>query len=435
MRLTDDFYEDEKSNNKIFLYMVLFMSIVILAVTGLVFGMNYKGKKGSGYQLAKEQAEARRQAAGIDDTQVPLEKSADSLISGSTLTSDQLDIWDLSALDGAEYETAPQSSKNGTVINQTTGETIVDGSLNSGSENSAANLAEGKTSVYDMPEKEELEEVTQTEETQTEETQTEETQEEDNGLNDGKHTLVILSDGSEQLVELNDKLALNKYVKSRFVYKNPIMSYYINGKEASWFGVDISSKQGVVDFKKLKKAGCDYVMIKVGGRGYSSGEIVLDEKLKDYMTGAKNAGLDIGVYFFSQAITKDEIEEEVQTLLEAIKDYSVNYPIVFDMEEIEGDMARVDSLDIDSRTSLAKQFLDDVKKAGYTPMLYGNKEWLVTKIDLEALSDYDIWLSQEADTPDYPYEFTMWQYDKEGTISGISEKTGMNISFVDYSQE
>lgn len=425
MRLTDDFYEDEKSNNKIFLYMVLFMSIVILAVTGLVFGMNYKGKKGSGYQLAKEQAEARRQAAGIDDTQVPLEKSADSLISGSTLTSDQLDIWDLSALDGAEYETAPQSSKNGTVINQTTGETIVDGSLNSGSENSAANLAEGKTSVYDMPEKEELEEVTQTEETQ----------EEDNGLNDGKHTLVTLSDGSEQWVELNDNLALNKYVKSRFVYKNPIMSYYINGKEASWFGVDISSKQGVVDFKKLKKAGCDYVMIKVGGRGYSSGEIVLDEKLKDYMTGAKNAGLDIGVYFFSQAITKDEIEEEVQTLLEAIKDYSVNYPIVFDMEEIEGDMARVDSLDIDSRTSLAKQFLDDVKKAGYTPMLYGNKEWLVTKIDLEALSDYDIWLSQEADTPDYPYEFTMWQYDKEGTISGISEKTGMNISFVDYSQE
>lgn len=425
MRLTDDFYEDEKSNNKIFLYMVLFMSIVILAVTGLVFGMNYKGKKGSGYQLAKEQAEARRQAAGIDDTQVPLEKSADSLISGSTLTSDQLDIWDLSALDGAEYETAHQSSKNGTVINQTTGETIVDGSLNSGSENSAANLAEGKTSVYDMPEKEELEEVTQTEETQ----------EEDNGLNDGKHTLVTLSDGSEQWVELNDNLALNKYVKSRFVYKNPIMSYYINGKEASWFGVDISSKQGVVDFKKLKKAGCDYVMIKVGGRGYSSGEIVLDEKLKDYMTGAKNAGLDIGVYFFSQAITKDEIEEEVQTLLEAIKDYSVNYPIVFDMEEIEGDMARVDSLDIDSRTSLAKQFLDDVKKAGYTPMLYGNKEWLVTKIDLEALSDYDIWLSQEADTPDYPYEFTMWQYDKEGTISGISEKTGMNISFVDYSQE
>lgn len=425
MRLTDDFYEEEKSNNKVFLYMALFMSVVILAVTGLVFGMNYKGKKGSGYQLAKEQAEARRQEAGINDTQVPLEKSADSLISGSTLTSDQLDIWDLSALDGVEEEKAPKSSKNGTVINQTTGETIVDGSINSGSENSAANLADGKTSVYDMPEKEEMEEVARMEDIQ----------EEENVLNDGKHTLVTFADGSQQWVELNDALALNKYVKSRFVYKNPIMSYYINGKEASWFGVDISCKQGVVDFKKLKKAGCDYVMIKVGGRGYSSGEIVLDEKLKNYMTGAKNAGLDIGVYFFSQAITEKEIEEEVQTLLEAIKDYPVNYPVVFDMEEVEGDMARVDSLDMDSRTILAKKFMDNVKKAGYTPMLYGDKEWLITKINLEAISDYGIWLSQEADTPDYPYEFTMWQYDKEGTISGISEKTGMNISFVDYSEE
>ena len=68
-------------------------------------------------------------------------------------------------------------------------------------------------------------------------------------------------------------------------------------------------------------------------------------------------------------------------------------------------------------------------------MLYGNKEWLVTKLNLEELSGYDIWLSQEGDTPDYPYEFTMWQYNKEGTISGITEETGLNISFVDYSEE
>ena len=176
-------------------------------------------------------------------------------------------------------------------------------------------------------------------------------------------------------------------------------------------------------------------MIKVGGRGYSSGEIVLDEKLKDYMTGAKNAGLDIGVYFFSQAITEDEVEEEVETLLEAIKDYSVKYPVVIQMQEIEGDIARVDSLDMDSRTELTKLFLSEVEDAGYKPMLYGNKEWLVTKIDLEALAEYDVWLSQEADTPDYPYEFNMWQYEKTGKISGISEETGLNICFVDYAKE
>ncbi len=427
MRLTDDFYEEEKdsSNNKLFLYMALFMSVVVLGITGLVFLMNHEDKSGSNYALAKEQAEARRQEAGITDEQVPMEKGVDELISGSTLTSDQLDIWDLSALAGADEEAAPASSKNGTVTNQTTGEVVVDGSSNNKSQNSATNLTEGKTSVYDMPEKEEMEETQEV-------ADTEETQEE---LNDGKHTLVTFADGSEEWVELNENLALNDYVKSRFVYKEPIMSYYVNGKQASWFGVDISSKQGVVDFKKLKKAGCDFVMIKTGGRGYSSGEIVMDEKLKDYMTGAKNAGLDIGVYFFSQAVSKSEIEEEVETFLEAIKDYSVNYPVVFMMQEVEGDMARVELLDTESRTSLAKTFLEKVKKAGYTPMLYGNKEWLVTKLNLEELSGYDIWLSQEGDAPDYPYEFTMWQYNKEGTISGITEETGLNISFVDYSEE
>lgn len=424
MRLTDDYYEEEKDSSKFLLYMVLFMSVVILGVTGLVFLMNHEDKSGSNYQLAKEQAEARRQAAGISDEQVPMEKSVDSLISGSTLTSDQLDIWDLSALDGVEEE-VPKSTKNGTVINQTTGETIVDGSSNNGSENSAAILAEGKTSVYDMPEKEEDVELVETEEAEEAETE----------LDDGKYTLVTFADGTEERVALNENLAFNDYVKSRFVYKNPIMSYYVNGKEESWCGVDISSKLGVVDFKKLKKAGCDYVMIKVGGRGYSSGEVVLDEKLKEYMTGAEKAGLDIGVYFFSQAINEDEIEEEVETLLEAIKDYDVNYPVVFRMQEVEGDMARVESLDIDSRTQLASSFLKEIADAGYTPMLYGNKEWLVTKIDLEALSEYDIWLSQEEDTPDYPYEFTMWQYEKAGTISGIAEETGLNISFVDYAEE
>lgn len=421
MRLTDDYYEEEK-DSKLFLYMVLLMSIVVLGVVGLIFWMNHEDKSGSNFELAKQQAAERRQAAGISEEQVPMEKSVNSLISGSTLTSDQLNIWDLSALNGAEEEEAPKSTKNGTVTNQTTGETIVDGSSNNGSENSAAKLAEGKTSVYDMPDKSE-EETTVMEETETEE------------VNHDTQTLVTRADGTEEWVELNENLATNNYSKSRFVYKDPIMSYYLNGKAASWCGADISAKQGVVDFKKLKKAGCDFVMIKVGGRGYSSGEIVLDDKLKDYMKGAKNAGLDIGVYFFSQAITKDEIEEEAETLLEAIKDYDVKYPVVFQMQEVEGDMARVEALDTDSRTTLAKLFLNTIDDAGYKPMLYGNKEWLLTKVDLEALAGYDIWLSQEADTPDYPYEFSMWQYDKAGTISGISEETGLNICFVDYAKE
>ena len=174
-------------------------------------------------------------------------------------------------------------------------------------------------------------------------------------------------------------------------------------------------------------------MIKVGGRGYSSGNIVLDSSYKDYMNGAKNAGLGIGVYFYSQAVDKDEVCEEAETLLELIKDYPVKYPVVFDMESVEGDVARTDALDVSTRTELARIFLKTIKAEGYTPMLYGDKEWLVTKLDLEKLQDYDVWLSQETDTPDYPYEYTMWQYNKSGTVSGISGTAGLNISLVNYS--
>lgn len=422
MRLTDDYYENEKDSSKLFLYMILVMSVVVLGVTGLVFWMNHENKSGSNYELAKQQAAERRQAAGIADEQVPKGKSVDPLISGSTLTSDQLNIWDLSALTSAEEE-APRSTKNGTVTNQTTGEVVVDGSSNSGSENSATKLAEGKTSVYDMPEKEEKEEAADVEETEEEE------------VDHGTQFMVTHADGTEEWIDLNENLVLNDYVKSRFVNKDPFMSYYLNGKEASWSGVDISSKQGVVDFKKLKKAGCDFVMIKTGGRGYSSGEIVLDDNFKEYMKSAKSAGLDIGVYFFSQAISEDEVEEEAETLLEMIKDYTITYPVVFQMQEVDGDMARVEALDTDSRTALTEIFLNKIKKAGYTPMLYGNKEWLATKINLEAFKEYDIWLAQESDTPDYPYEFSMWQYDKEGMVSGVEKETGLNISFVDYSEK
>lgn len=423
MRLTDDYYEEERES-KSFLYMIVLMSIVVLGIVGLIFWMNQQGKSGSNYELARQQAAERRQAAGISEEQVPKEKSVDSLISGSTLTSDQLDIWDLSDLNSADEMEAPKSTKNGTVLNQTTGETVVDGSANNGSENSAAKLADAKTSVYDVPDREDAEVLG-----------TEETEEEKDDVNSEPKTRIKKADGTEEWVEINANLTKNSYSKSRFVYKKPIMSYYLNGKEASWCGVDISSKQDSVDFKKLKKAGCDFVMIKVGGRGYSSGEVVLDEKFKDYMKSAKSAGLDIGVYFFSQAITEDEIEEEAETLMEAIKDYTVKYPVVFQMQGVEGDMARIDSLDTDSRTELTKLFLSIIKDAGYKPMLYGNKEWLVTKVDLEALKEYDVWLSQEEDTPDYPYEFAMWQYDKSGTISGISKETGLNVCFVDYTKQ
>ena len=406
MRYMADEYEQEQGSNMTLIYMALVMSTVILVVVGLMFLVN-KPTRGSKVNHAQQIAAAKE----VSQTQAVVD-SVNALVSGSTLTSNQLDIWNLPDT-GRKDDTIVDNGKNGTVTNQTTGKTVIEGSKSQDSENTAEALTQGKTEVYDMTKKESMQD--------------------SDDMDDGKHTLVTYQDGSTEWVEINDKLAANSYDTAKFVYQNPQMKYYVNGKQASWFGVDISSKQGIVDFEKLKKAGVDFVMIKVGGRGYSSGNIVLDSSYKDYMNGAKNAGLGIGVYFYSQAVDKDEVCEEAETLLELIKDYPVKYPVVFDMESVEGDMARTDALDVSTRTELARIFLKTIKAEGYTPMLYGDKDWLVTKLDLEKLQDYDVWLSQEADTPDYPYEYTMWQYNKSGTVSGISGTAGLNISLVNYS--
>lgn len=213
------------------------------------------------------------------------------------------------------------------------------------------------------------------------------------------------------------------------------MKYFVDGKQASFFGVDISSKQGEVDFSKLKKAGCDYVMIRIGQRGYSSGRIVMDENYKKNLEGAKKADLDIGVYFASQAVTREELLEEVTALLDVIDAYSISYPVVFDMEAVEDDLARSDALDVESRTRLAKLFLSEVEEAGYIPMLYGNKECLITKLNMEELEEYGVWLAQKADTPDYPYQYQMWQYTDSGTVSGVEEETRLSVSHIDYSRQ
>ena len=111
------------------------------------------------------------------------------------------------------------------------------------------------------------------------------------------------------------------------------------------------------------------------------------------------------------------------------------YPVVFDMELITNDSARTDSLTREQRTSITKAFLDTVAMAGYKTAIYGNKEWLINEIDLAQLTEYDVWLSQQEDIPDYPYRFSMWQYDLDGSIDGIAGKVGLNISFIDYSEK
>lgn len=252
---------------------------------------------------------------------------------------------------------------------------------------------------------------------------------------DGKHTLVKTADGKEEWVLISPYLPKNEYDYTKLVCQSNLMKYYEDGKQVSFVGTDISKYQDYVDFVKLKKAGIDFIMLRVGARGYGSGQIVMDEYFTDNIKRATDAGLDVGVYFFSQAITVEEAVEEANLVLESIKDYKITYPVAFDMEHIENDTARIDNLTKTDKTTIALAFLDTIKNAGYKTIIYGDKEWLIKQIDMSKLTAYDVWLSQEEDVPDYPYQFTMWQYTTKASIDGIAGYANLDISFIDYSEK
>ncbi len=431
MKLHDDYYEEEHgSGSKItYVYMALIMSVVILGVTALVFWANQSHSKsdGSGYAAAVAQKEAKEEEANKK-----MEANAsENVIAESKLTSDDLDIWTLPDT-GREKNTSQSNKNNGTVTNQTTGETVVDGSIDSTSQSKTADeLSKGKTSVYDVTEKEELSSEKESE-TETETETVEDTK--DDEKDEVKSIQVRHADGTKEWVDVNENIARNRYDYANLKYQKPFMNYYEDGTLVSKCGVDISANQGDVDFTKLKNAGCDFVMLKVGARGYSSGNIVSDANFRDNLKAAKKAGLEIGVYFCSQAVNKSEAREEADEILDAISGYNVKYPVAFVMENVDDDMARIESLDITERTQIAKAFMNRIEDAGYKAMIYGDKEWLLTMVDMEELQDYDVWFAQDSEEPEYPYEFGMWQYDSDASIKGITGDAVMIMSFKDYAK-
>ena len=252
---------------------------------------------------------------------------------------------------------------------------------------------------------------------------------------DGKHTLLTYKDKSTEWVLISPYLPKHDYDFTRLVCQSELMKYYDNGKQISFVGIDISKFQEHVDFDRVKRAGIDFVMLRAGFRGYGSGQLVVDEYFMDNIKRATDAGLQIGIYFFSQAITKEEAVEEANFVLQLIEDYDVKYPIAYDMEIIENDSCRVENLSRTERTDITKAFLDTVRDAGYEAMVYGEKEWFIKQLDLSKLTAYDFWLAQPGDIPDYPYKFSMWQYSQNAIVDGINGYVDMDICFIDYSEK
>ena len=229
-------------------------------------------------------------------------------------------------------------------------------------------------------------------------------------------------------VDLEPTVPENSYDPAGFYEEGGFKRYKSEDTLAS-VGVDVSSHQQEIDWELVAANGVEFAMIRVGYRGYTEGEIQPDEYFVQNIEGARAAGLDVGVYFFSQALDEQEAIDEANYVLEQIKDYPLSYPVIFDWEDIEAD-ARTDGMDSVQLTKNAIAFCDTIEQAGYRAGVYFNQRFGYEEFDLESLQDYVFWLAEYNDPPSFSFHFQIWQYCNDGRVDGIKTDVDLNLAFL-----
>ena len=194
-------------------------------------------------------------------------------------------------------------------------------------------------------------------------------------------------------------------------------------------GIDVSEHQYDIDWTKVAADGIDFAMIRVGYRGSTAGGLYTDEYFEKNIAGATAAGLKVGVYFYSQAISAEEAAEEAAYVLDAIRPYSVTFPVVFDWEIVGGNEARTYTVSRAVLCECAKTFCDAVESAGYDAMIYFTQYLGYRKYILRQLADYEFWYAEYEAQPRIVFDFDMWQYSSTGSVNGIDGDVDLNIYF------
>lgn len=247
-------------------------------------------------------------------------------------------------------------------------------------------------------------------------------------------TGITSSSGAEILIpDLYEGLEMNGLDTENFYIAANGFLTYSDGGITSYAGIDVSEHQAEIDWDAVTASGVDFAMIRVGYRGYTAGTISADPYFQQNIEGALAAGIKVGVYFFSQAVTTEEAVEEADFVLSLIDGYDVSYPIAFDWELVQDESARTNELTSEELTACTIAFCDRISEAGYQPIIYFNQMAGYTHFLLTDLNHYDFWLAEYNQTPNFLFSFHMWQYSSTGTVDGINEPVDLNISFVDYS--
>ena len=197
-------------------------------------------------------------------------------------------------------------------------------------------------------------------------------------------------------------------------------------------GIDVSTHNGAVDWEKVKKAGVQFAIVRAGFGNTASQQ---DARFESHMKGALSAGLPVGVYWFQYARSEEEAREEARACLQVIGPYKegITLPVFSDYEYDSDEYAQKNGITPTRafRTSCIRAFCEEIEKAGYTPGVYTNPDFVKNRLNWEDLKEYDLWLA--AYTQEKPdYDCAIWQYTSEGAVDGVTGNVDRNLCYKEY---
>ena len=241
---------------------------------------------------------------------------------------------------------------------------------------------------------------------------------------------VYVNDGANMVwLTPSEGIAVNPLLRSDFITLDG-HPHYMGTDFTVERGVDLSTYQAGVDWAKAAKE-IDFAILRIGYRGYTKGALRPDDAFESHYAGARKNGVDVGVYFFSQALTAQEGREEAEYVLELLQGRDLQLPIYFDWENVNAADARTYGYDYANLTDSAAAFCDTIRDAGYEAGVYINRQQGYYHYDLARLSPYELWVADLNRYPDFYYAHDMWQYTFTAEVEGIHTVVDMNLRFIE----
>ncbi len=230
---------------------------------------------------------------------------------------------------------------------------------------------------------------------------------------------------------VHEKVPENSYDSESFTTETDGTVTYTDTEYCSVHGIDVSSHQGEIDWTAVAEDGVEFAILRIGYRGYTAGSLNPDEKFEYNLTEAHANGIEVGVYFYSQAITVEEAKEEAEYVLSLLDGAELELAVFYDWEKQLSNGSRTVDCDVSILTDCALAFCQTIEEGGYDAGIYFYTSLALDTYDLTLLTEYTFWLSQPGEVPDFDHHFALWQYSYTGEVSGISTVVDLNILLVE----